>query len=616
MNQNLKQVLFWLTLVWSLSTNAQLQIINLSTGWNNGMTNTNIAEDTWTVTLPDNTVATPRSCILTNVWEETGINHWISPYVSNTGSALPNGAGGTYTYRASFNVTAARIDCATLLVTGMGADNRITGMQINGNNIPLTLPNTDHFQLINENVMLFLNPANLVVGLNTLTITVNNVIIITPTNFTGLNFCGELHINDGNFNIHPEVTGPTVICQGSPLTFGGTLAAGSSPSTHYLWKIVECDAAGNLVANGLSWESWYVGVPTGNYTFPSNLNLVCGKYYMAVLAGVRQSACSNWAQDLHIFNYACKPGANAGADKTICQSECVNIGTAIGSKGVTYSWSANGATVGTGVNITVCPEVTTTYTVTATSSTTGCTSTDQVTVTVLPNQPRFNISTNTANNDYYTVTGTPIVMNANTVSGFGQYWSVEELDANNNNLFNIQNPTVWWPYPASCTFTGFDDYSLNYSGNVNTLPGSPSAGRFLYNHTYRITRATWNDNCDWNAYAYVLTTVKSANSDGYQVIVQETKAPGFRPMSQLATTNNWNVSPNPSIGVFNISSESQETERTVFEVFDLFGKKIESKVIEAGTTSLSLNLSDNAKGVYILNITTNDVIRTHKITLE
>lgn len=614
MNQKLKQILFLVALGLTGSSYAQ-QTINVSTGWNNGVVSLNTPDDSWNVTIPDNSIVTPKSCHNYSLWGESGCSRWISPVVSSSGVVLST-VEGTYTYRLNFTITSQSINCARFIINAIGADNTITGLSINNNNYTssLSMPSgSNHFNPLKQNVEFYITPAHLNVGVNTITVTTYNSPYLNMGSENGFNLCGEIRINE-DFNIHPVVTGPTTICQGSPLTFGGALASGSNPSTHYYWRLYECDAAGNIVTSGFYWESsWFTGVPTGNYTFPSSLNVSCGKYYMAVLSAVRESSCANWAQDIHIFNYACKPGANAGADQTICQGECVNIGTAIGSKGVSYSWSANGSTVGTGVNITVCPQTTTTYTVTATNNTTGCSSTDQIVVTVLPNNPDFDIQTHSYT-DYYTVTGTPLVTNANTVSGFGQYWSVEELDANNNYVFYIQNPTGWWPYPGSCNFPGFDDYSLNYSGIVNTLPASPTTGRFVFNKTYRITRGTWNDNCDWNAVSYLLQKTKSAN--GEEIVVTRTKAPASRPFTQQATTTTWSVSPNPSNGIFNIVSESQETQKTVFEVFDLFGKKVVSKVIEAGTTFFSLDLSENAKGVYILNITTDGVSKVHKIAIE
>jgi hypothetical protein len=612
MNQNLRQILFWMTMACSISSNAQIQIINLSTGWNNGVVALNIPEDSWMVTPPSGAALIPRSCG-SGYYQESGCSRWISPSVATSG-ALNEVAPGTYTYKLLFNLSTERLDCARLVINAIGADNVVTGLFINNNNYTPTMPaGNNNFNPLTQNVTFYLNPAHLINGTNTLTVTTVNLPFTgdDPKTTTGFNFCGEMRINDGDFNIHPIVTGATSICQGNPLVFGGSLAAGSSPSTDYSWRLLECDAAGNLVNGGFSWEMWYTGVPTGNFTFPSNLNLTCGKYYMAVLSALRESGCANWAQDIHVFYYTCKPNINAGLDKTICQGECVSIGANSG-KGVSYGWFANGVTVGSGASISVCPGATTTYINTATNNFTGCSNADQVVITVLPNNPDFDIQTYTFT-DYYTLTATPVVMNANSVAGFGQYWGVEEL-VNNVSQFNIQNPSVWWPYPAACNFPGFDDYSLNYTGTINTLPSAPAAGRFLFNHTYRITRGTWNNNCGWNAVAYLLERTKSANGD--EIVISPTKAPDFRPMTQKATMNNWSVSPNPSNGVFNILSESQETEKTVFEVFDLFGKKIESKVIEGGTTSLSLNLSDNAKGIYILNITTDGVSTTHKITIE
>lgn len=607
MNQKLLQILFWVTFVFTGASYAQIQSINLSTG-------VMLSNGSWgSVTMPSGAVQTPLWSE-DDDWAESGCSHWIRPHGEFGMASVPS---GTYTYRLTFTISNPRIDCAKLVINAIGADNKLTGLYINSNNYTPIMPGgNNHFNPLTTNQTLYVNPAHLINGTNTLTVTTyNNPGPDNSNTMSGLNFCGRLVLNDPNFGIVPDVTGPAGICQGSPLTFGGALAPGSNLPTHYYWRLLECDAAGNLVNGGYSWESlWFTGVPSGNYTFPSNLNLTCGKYYMAVLSAVRESGCSNWSQDLHVFKYNCKPTVNAGADQTICQSECVTIGPSVPSKQTSYSWSSNGAAIGTGFSLYICPQTTTTYILTATDNTTGCSNTDPVVVNVLPNNPDFDIETDSYN-DYFTVTATPVVMNANNVPGFGAYWAVEELDANNNYVFYIQNPTGWWPYPASCSFKGFDDYLLDYSGIVTTLPNTPAVGRFVHNKTYRITRGTWNNNCEWNAISYTFEKTKSANGEG-EIVVTKTKAPAFRPFIQQATESGWSVSPNPSNGVFNIFSQSEETQQTVFEVFDLFGKKIESKAIEAGTTSLSIDLRDNAKGVYILNITIDGVVTSHKIIVE
>ena len=618
MNRNLK--LFLLSMALPVAAFAQEQTINLSTGVSNA-NNTLLAmgafDDTWTHFVNGNNFPLLRTCSHPD-WEESGCSRWIS-LSSQNGIASPIGPGA-YTFNARFTVSPQPVNCATLYINEIGADNTITGLRINGHLYPLSLPaGNDHFSSLTSNIVLTINPAHLIAGSNNnnVTLEINNV-----NAYSGINVCAEVKINE-EFRLTPELNGPTTICQGSPLTFFGGLIPGGDEVTHHLWKLLECDAAGNIVANGFSWEQWYTGTP-GTFTFPSNLNLTCGKYYMAVLSVVHESGCSNWGQDLQVFYYACKPVANAGPDKLICQDECVSIGAGVAMKWTSYNWTADGSSVGTGVSISVCPQATTTYTLTATNQY-GCTATDQVVVTLLPNNPRFNIATDVSNSNYYTVTGTPVVMNANNVSGFGAYWSVEELDATGNSLYVIQNPTVWYPYPASLYFKGFDDYALNYDATpnvmdvINSLPTTPTVGRFVYNKTYRITRGTWNDNCDWNASSYSLTATKSAN--GNQVYVYETEAPDFseQAMAEFATlvelkANEWKIAPNPSNGVFNLSSENGM--RTVVEVVDLLGNKIQTHVIEAGTTSFAIDLSGFAKGIYVVNITSGDVTSTHKVILE
>ena len=76
------------------------------------------------------------------------------------------------------------------------------------------------------------------------------------------------------------------------------------------------------------------------------------------------------------------PTADAGADQAICEGESTQIGSAA-IAGNTYSWN-NGASLSSAsvANPTANPTTTTTYTVTVTETATGCTNTDQVTVTV------------------------------------------------------------------------------------------------------------------------------------------------------------------------------------------------------------------------------------------
>ncbi len=624
MKRNLKHLLFGIAVTVFGTSYGQSEIINISTGIaGTGVNGANIAyaqfDDNWTVAGPNGIFIAPRVAWF-QAWDESGCSRWISADAHAGNGQAESVDAGTYTYRGTFAIQSTQIGCAVLRINTIGADNNVLGLQVNGHSYSLTLPGgNNHFDpLVFPNAAITINPAHLNPG-------TNNIITITTDNemvFSGLTLCGRLEIV--NQDIDPVITGPSTVCQGSPLTFTGSVAPGSGTPTDHLWRLLECDAAGNLVSGGFSWEQWFDGPPT-TYTYPSNLSLTCGKYYMVVLAAVYESPCSNWAQELKVIYYACKPTANAGADKIVAEDQCVSIGGSVAMKLTTYNWTASGSSVGTGVTISVCPEVNTTYTLTATNQY-GCTATDQVVVTVLPNNPAFNMATNTSNNNYYTATATPVVTNANTVPGFGAYWSVEELDANGNILYRFQNPEAWWPYPDPCSFKGFYDDTQNYDVVPNSIDiytsvptnPPPTIGRFVYNKTYRITRGTWNNNCTWNAVAFIMTSVRSSNGGAPQVVIYETEAPEFDEVAFASmkeeAANQWVISPNPSNGVFNISSEDMK--QAVVEVIDLLGNKIQTHVIAAGTTSFPIDLNGFAKGIYVLNITSGDVTSTHKVILE
>jgi predicted transcriptional regulator len=77
------------------------------------------------------------------------------------------------------------------------------------------------------------------------------------------------------------------------------------------------------------------------------------------------------------------PVADAGADVTICETDCATL-TATG--GVSYLWSEGS----TDASINICPTTNTTYNVTVTDIN-GCTASDDVTVTVNPLPSVFNV---------------------------------------------------------------------------------------------------------------------------------------------------------------------------------------------------------------------------------
>jgi len=179
----------------------------------------------------------------------------------------------------------------------------------------------------------------------------------------------------------PMVNGPSSICSNQPLTFAGSVVQGY-PNNHF-WEILEWDPTNNIpVANGFVWSQWYPGAPQSSYTFPSNINVPCNKFYKVKLA--LQNNCVVWSEANIVFNYKCSPYANAGPDYNIVCGNCVTIGTNNGPiKNTQFTWYGPGNNViGSGQQITVCPSPPGGLYTLVVSSSNGCYNSDQVMVNV------------------------------------------------------------------------------------------------------------------------------------------------------------------------------------------------------------------------------------------
>ena len=150
------------------------------------------------------------------------------------------------------------------------------------------------------------------------------------------------------------------------------------------------DAAGNVVSNpsaNLGTATIVTNLTWTNATINWTSGTLTGPHFIAIRQLTGGSFRDFGIDDICFRSTMQMPCvANAGIDKTICQGENTTL-TATG--GGTYLWVPGGSTTAT---ITVSPTTTTTYTVTTVLN--GCTATDQVTVTVLPN-PQAVITGNT-----------------------------------------------------------------------------------------------------------------------------------------------------------------------------------------------------------------------------
>ncbi|KAA9332660.1 T9SS type B sorting domain-containing protein [Adhaeribacter soli] len=137
-----------------------------------------------------------------------------------------------------------------------------------------------------------------------------------------------------------------------------------------------------LTATGANSYSW----TDGTNTFTGNsitVNPTATTTY--TVTGTDAGNCTATAQLTVTVNPL--PNVDAGASREICAGTSTTL-TATGA--AVFSWN-DGSTTFTGNNISVTPATTTTYTVTGTNAS-GCTSTDQVTITVKPS-PTVSLAT-------------------------------------------------------------------------------------------------------------------------------------------------------------------------------------------------------------------------------
>lgn len=394
----------------------------------------------------------------------------------------------------------------------------------------------------------------------------------------------------------PAVTGPTAFCDGAPLTFTGSLTGGASSS--YYWDIEPCDAAGT-VTGPLIWSNWYTGTP-GVFTFPNDLGLPCNAYYKVKLAV--SNGCTYWIETFTIIHINCNPTANAGADQTICYGTCATLGDPTHVRGISWNWS-NGATT---QQITPCPQVTTTYTLTTTSTSSGCSSTDNVTITVLNNKPDFSITGTPTNPSYMTVSATPMITSG-TPTGFHHMWIIDELDASGSVLqtVNSSDPGIgscWWTFPGAEVFDGLDATGSTFGLNSSCLPAQ---GKFKYNTRYRFTRGTWSDACGWQQFSAEVDLEKSGS--GIHV-TEDVKAPDMsRYMydylnASAPATKTFSVYPNPASDVLMVEYPLPDKTTGELQLTDLTGKVLQTVVLEAGTVRAQFNVGRLANGTYLVRL--------------
>ncbi len=128
---------------------------------------------------------------------------------------------------------------------------------------------------------------------------------------------------------------------------------------------------------------------------------------------------------------------------------------------------------------------------------------------------------------------------------------------------------------------------LQHSNDVNYLPGS------------RLTADIDNLCIDNN---YQFGGHRMANSTGDEE------------STETLAKSNFSVYPNPSADIFTVTLDKMTN--GLIEVYNISGKKVKSMELNQGSMDYKLDLSDHSKGIYMINIISNDKIQSKKIILE
>lgn len=105
-------------------------------------------------------------------------------------------------------------------------------------------------------------------------------------------------------------------------------------------------------------------------------------------------------------------------------------------------------------------------------------------------------------------------------------------------------------------------------------------------------------------------TMKATNSAGCECELTK-KYSATTDIQSVLNNNGISIFPNPNNGTFTVSNANQSAMQV--EVFNVLGVKILSKTSDNGSTII--NLSENARGIYLVKVTINGLTSTIKITV-
>jgi hypothetical protein len=213
--------------------------------------------------------------------------------------------------------------------------------------------------------------------------------------------------------------------------------------------------------------------------------------------------------------------------------------------------------------------------------------------------------------------------------GGNSSWSTLETFTTQDNCPNVGNLAVVGVNPTKATFS-WDASNGTYAfvrlkARVDSI-SNPTGSDFFQIGGAGVAYGTWTKNKNGlipgQTYRGQARTYCDPNGGGW-------KSPTWTPLiywTQPASVRleggtaiaNLDVYPNPSRDVFNISFTSEGIQDLKVRVLNLIGEELINDKLEQfiGEYTKAIDLSENAKGIYFLEIETNDGIINKKLILQ
>lgn len=320
------------------------------------------------------------------------------------------------------------------------------------------------------------------------------------------------------------------------------------------------------------------------------------------------------------MNVKALPVSNAGSDISIACGGNGIIGSAPVS-GMTYSWSPVTALSNSFIsNPTASPNLSVNYILTTTSNTTGCSNTDDVLVTI-SNGPTALVSNDTiicvgASVNVYATGGLSYVWSNGVTSGaftaspiITTTYTVTVTDGNcfdvDSVLVTVNDPTVY----LGPDITVIDTQSIVLNAGFGYAQYLWSNGATTQSI---LIKPYINANLGLNTYKVVVIDAYGCQSEDSITINFVTT------IGDLNRDLNFSIYPNPSKGLFNLELSGVVNQYYQVEILSLQGQLIsqENIYVDNATYSKQFDLSSFPKGVYIIRVMNDGVIKTRKLIIQ